>query len=304
MYIENSVSKPVLTNQSPLNVRRHVLKTVMIQLQRNHQMHIENLVSKPVCDNSESPECKKTCTENNDDSVAKEPSNAFIENLILKSVCDKSKSPECKKTYTHTEIHSLKIWFLSQFVTNQSPLNVRRHAENSNDSVAKEPSNAFIENPVSKPVCDNSESPECLEHRTEINNKQDPDREENSTVINTDEVNATEVTNEIGNENIKQSNEEQKSHNLVNLLCNDKNGNLEQKEVNFQMSDNNVQQNDAREVIISITSSEEDREQSRISMSVDDIINLLERSESIDKCLDGDDIKNKSVRIIRLLKVS
>ena len=88
----------------------------------------------------------------------------------------------------------------------------------SSNSVAKEPSNAFIENPVSKPVCDNSDSPQCLEHMTEINNKHDPDREENSTVINTDEVNATEVTNEIGNENIEQSDEEQKSHNLVNLL--------------------------------------------------------------------------------------
>ena len=45
---------------------------------------------------------------------------------------------------------------------------------------------------------------------TEINNNLDPDREENTTVINTDEVNATEVTNEIGNENIKQSDEEKK----------------------------------------------------------------------------------------------
>ena len=90
------------------------------------------------------------------------------------------------------------------------------------------PSNAFIENPVSKQVCDNSESHECLEHMTEINNNLDPDREENTTVINTDEVNATEVTNKIRNENIKQSDEEQKSHNLVNLLlCNDKNGNLD-----------------------------------------------------------------------------
>ena len=59
-------------------------------------------------------------------------------------------------------------------------------------------------------------------------------------------------------------------------------------EVNFQMSDNNVQQSDAREVIIAITSSEEDKEQSQISMSVDDIINSLERSEPIDKYLDGD----------------
>ena len=61
------------------------------------------------------------------------------------------------------------------------------------------------------------------------------------------------------------------------LLCNDKNGNLHYKvdasevpknveetkrnDVNFQVSDNNVQQSDAGEVIISITSSEEDKEQ-------------------------------------------
>ena len=145
---------------------------------------------------------------------------------------------------------------------------------------------------------------------TEINKMHNPDREENSTVINTDEVNATEVTNEIGNENIEQSDEEQKSHDLVNLLlCTNKNGNLddkvdtsevpknveetEQSEVNFEISANNVQQSDAREVIISITSSEEDKEQSRISMSVDDIINSLERSEPIDKCLDGDDCKKQ-----------
>ena len=57
------------------------------------------------------------------------------------------------------------------------------------------------------------------------------------------------------------------------------------------MSDNNVQQSDAREVIIGITSSEEDKEQSQISMSVDDIINSLERSEPIDKYLDGYDGK-------------
>ena len=64
---------------------------------------------------------------------------------------------------------------------------------------------------------------------TEINNNLDPDREENTTVINIDEVNATEVTNEIGNENIKQS-DEQKCHDLVNLLlCNDKNGNRDDK---------------------------------------------------------------------------
>ena len=182
-------------------------------------------------------------------------------------------------------------------------------AENSNDSGAKEPSNAFIENLVCNPVCDNSESPECLEHMTEINNNLNRDREENTTVINTDKVNATEVTNEIRNENIKQSDEEQKSHDLVNLLlCNDKNGNLDEvdasevpknvektkrNEVNFQMSDNNVQQSDAREVIIGITSSEEDKEQSRISMSVDNIINSLERSEPINKYLDGDDSKKQ-----------
>ena len=63
---------------------------------------------------------------------------------------------------------------------------------------------------------------------TEINNNLNPDREENTTVINIDKVSATEVTNEIRNENIKHSDEEQKSHNLVNLLlCNDKNGNLD-----------------------------------------------------------------------------
>ena len=145
---------------------------------------------------------------------------------------------------------------------------------------------------------------------TEINNNLDPDREENTTVINTDEVNATEVTNEIGNENIKQSDEAQKSQDLVNLLLyNNKNGNLDDKvdasevpknveetkrnEVNFHMSDNNVQQSDAGEVIIGITSSEEDKEQSRISMSVDEIINSLERSEPIDKYLDGDDGKKQ-----------
>ena len=59
------------------------------------------------------------------------------------------------------------------------------------------------------------------------------------------------------------------------------------------MSDNNLQQSDAREVIIGITSSEEDNEQSRISMSVDDIINSLERSEPIDKYLDGDNGKKQ-----------
>ena len=67
----------------------------------------------------------------------------------------------------------------------------------------------------------------------------------------------------------------------------------EGNEVNFQISDNNVQQSDARKVIISITSTEEDKEQSRISMSVDDIINSLKRSEPIDNCLDGDDGKKQ-----------
>ena len=74
---------------------------------------IENPVSKPVCDNSESNECKKMCTESSADSVAKEESNEFIETPVSKPVCDKSESPECKKMC----------------------------AENSNDSVAKEPSN-------------------------------------------------------------------------------------------------------------------------------------------------------------------
>ena len=93
------------------------------------------------------------------------------------------------------------------------------------------------------------------------------------------------------------------------MLCTDKNGNLDdevdasevpknveetkQNEVNFQMSDNNVQQSDAREVIIGITSSEEDKEQSQISMTVDKIINSLERGEPIDKYLDGDDGKKQ-----------
>ena len=66
-----------------------------------------------------------------------------------------------------------------------------------------------------------------------------------------------------------------------------------QNDVNFQVSDNIVQQSDAQDVIINITSSEEDKEQSQISMSVDDIINSLERCEPIDKCLDGDDGKTK-----------
>ena len=38
-------------------------------------------------------------------------------------------------------MHSLKIWFLSQFVTIQSK---KTCTENSDDSVAKEPLNAFI----------------------------------------------------------------------------------------------------------------------------------------------------------------
>ena len=82
--------------------------------------------------------------------------------------------------------------------------------EISNDSVAKEPSNAFIENAICKPVCDNSEFPECLEHMTEINNNHDPDRKESSTVIISDEVNTTEVTNETRNENIEEPDEEKK----------------------------------------------------------------------------------------------
>ena len=322
-FIENPVSKPVCDNSESNECKKTCAENSNDSgAKEMSNAFIENSVSKPVCDNSESPECKKTCTENSDDSVAKEPSNAFIQNSVSKPVCDKSESPECKKMYTHTESSSDSVTkdpsnaFIYNAISNpvcdnsEWPECKNRCTENSSDSVAKEPSNAFIENPVSKPVCDNSESHECLEHMTEINNNLDPDREENTTVINTDEVNATEVTNEIGNKNIKQSDEEQKSHDLVNLLlCNDKNGNLDEEvdasevpknveetklnEVNFQMSDNNVQQSDAREVIIGITSSEEDKEQSRISMSVDEIINSLERSEPIDKYLDGDDSKKQ-----------
>ena len=68
-------------------------------------------------------QCNKTCTENSNVSVQKEQSKELSENPVSKLVCDNLVTIQLQRK---NQIHSLKIQFLRQFVTIQSPMNVKR----------------------------------------------------------------------------------------------------------------------------------------------------------------------------------